>query len=148
MVQPRKTHLCLTERLLIGRKESNQTNKQSNQMEVQAKKYHFQLQIWKCHFLVVKAQWSAIDYIHKIFWLSSSWCTIERLKNTRNLGICECLGHVNYEGNTQITLVTVVFFMSYVQAVVEHSLGQNDSIPINYCKFGNFRDNFIFANSF
>ena len=28
LVQPRKTHPCLTERLLMGRKESNQTNKQ------------------------------------------------------------------------------------------------------------------------
>ena len=28
LVQPRKTRLCLTERLLMGRKESNQTNKQ------------------------------------------------------------------------------------------------------------------------
>ena len=28
LVQPRKTRPCLTERLLIGRKESNQTNKQ------------------------------------------------------------------------------------------------------------------------
>ena len=28
LVQPRKTCLCLTERLLMGRKESNQTNKQ------------------------------------------------------------------------------------------------------------------------
>ena len=27
LVQPRNTHLCLTERLLMGRKESNQTNK-------------------------------------------------------------------------------------------------------------------------
>ena len=26
LVQPRKTHPCLTERLLMGRKESNQTN--------------------------------------------------------------------------------------------------------------------------
>ena len=29
LVQPRKTHPCLTERLLIGRKDSNQTNKQT-----------------------------------------------------------------------------------------------------------------------
>ena len=29
LVQPRKTHPCLTERLLMGRKESNQTNKQT-----------------------------------------------------------------------------------------------------------------------
>ena len=29
LVQPRKTHPCLTERLLMGRKESNQTNKQN-----------------------------------------------------------------------------------------------------------------------
>ena len=29
LVQPRKTRPCLTERLLMGRKESNQTNKQS-----------------------------------------------------------------------------------------------------------------------
>ena len=28
LVQPRKTRSCLTERLLMGRKESNQTNKQ------------------------------------------------------------------------------------------------------------------------
>ena len=28
LVHPRKTHPCLTERLLMGRKESNQTNKQ------------------------------------------------------------------------------------------------------------------------
>ena len=28
LVQPRKTRPCLTERLLMGRKESNQTNKQ------------------------------------------------------------------------------------------------------------------------
>ena len=28
LVQPRKTHPCLTERLLMGRKESNQANKQ------------------------------------------------------------------------------------------------------------------------
>ena len=27
MVQPRRTHPCLTERLLMGRKESNQTKK-------------------------------------------------------------------------------------------------------------------------
>ena len=30
LVQPRKTHPCLTERVLMGRKESNQTNKTSN----------------------------------------------------------------------------------------------------------------------
>ena len=30
LVQPRKTPLCLTERLLNGHKESNQTNKQTN----------------------------------------------------------------------------------------------------------------------
>ena len=29
LVQPRKTRPCLTERLLMGRKESNQTNKQT-----------------------------------------------------------------------------------------------------------------------
>ena len=29
LVQPRKTHPCLTERLLMGRKESNQSNKQN-----------------------------------------------------------------------------------------------------------------------
>ena len=28
LVQPRKTHPYITERLLVGRKESNQTNKQ------------------------------------------------------------------------------------------------------------------------
>ena len=94
-------------------------------------------------FLSSKGLRSAFDYIYKIFRLSSFWCAIERLKYTLNLGICECLGHVNYEGNTQITLVTVVFFMSYVQAVVEHLLGQNDRIPINYCEFGNFHENFI-----
>ena len=27
LIQPRKTRPCLTERLLMGRKESNQTNK-------------------------------------------------------------------------------------------------------------------------
>ena len=30
LVQPRKTHPFITERLLMGRKESNQTNKQTN----------------------------------------------------------------------------------------------------------------------
>ena len=30
LVQPRKTRPCLTERLLMGRKESNQTNKEAN----------------------------------------------------------------------------------------------------------------------
>ena len=30
LVQPRKTRPCLTERLLMGRKESNQTNKSSS----------------------------------------------------------------------------------------------------------------------
>ena len=30
LVQPRKTRPCLTERLLMGRKESNQTIKQTN----------------------------------------------------------------------------------------------------------------------
>ena len=30
LVQPRKTRPCLTERLLMGRKESNQTNKQNS----------------------------------------------------------------------------------------------------------------------
>ena len=30
LVQPRKTRPCLTERLLMGRKESNQTNKQKH----------------------------------------------------------------------------------------------------------------------
>ena len=29
LVQPRKIRLCLTERLFMGRKESNQTNKQT-----------------------------------------------------------------------------------------------------------------------
>ena len=32
LLQPRKTRPCLTERLLMGRKESNQTNKQTCQM--------------------------------------------------------------------------------------------------------------------
>ena len=32
LVQPRKTRPCLTERLLIGRKESNETNKQTDIM--------------------------------------------------------------------------------------------------------------------
>ena len=32
LVQPRKTGLFLTDRLLMGRKESNQTNKQTKQM--------------------------------------------------------------------------------------------------------------------
>ena len=31
LVQPRKTHLCLTERLLMGRIESNQINKPTDQ---------------------------------------------------------------------------------------------------------------------
>ena len=31
LVQPRKTHPCLAERLLMGRKESNQTNKNKKQ---------------------------------------------------------------------------------------------------------------------
>ena len=30
LIQPRKTRPCLTERLLMGRKESNQTNKQNS----------------------------------------------------------------------------------------------------------------------
>ena len=33
MVQPRETRPCLTERLLMGRKESNQTNKQTSSVE-------------------------------------------------------------------------------------------------------------------
>ena len=32
LVQPRKTRPCLTERLLMGRKESNQTNKQTKKL--------------------------------------------------------------------------------------------------------------------
>ena len=32
LVQPRKTSCCFTERLLMGRKESNQTNKQTNKI--------------------------------------------------------------------------------------------------------------------
>ena len=33
LVQPRKTRPCLTERLLMGRKESNQTNQQTKTSE-------------------------------------------------------------------------------------------------------------------
>ena len=33
MVQPRKTCPCLTERLLMGRKDSNQTNKQTTSLD-------------------------------------------------------------------------------------------------------------------
>ena len=33
LVQPRKTHPFITERLLMGRKESDQTNKQSSHIE-------------------------------------------------------------------------------------------------------------------
>ena len=33
LVQPRKTQYIITERLLIGRKESNQTNKQNKNLE-------------------------------------------------------------------------------------------------------------------
>ena len=33
LVQPRKTRPCLTERLLMGRKESNQTNKRTRSMD-------------------------------------------------------------------------------------------------------------------
>ena len=33
LVQPRKTRPFITERLLIGRKESNQTNKQTNKQK-------------------------------------------------------------------------------------------------------------------
>ena len=41
LVQPRKTHPCLTERLLMGRKESNQTNKQA----------FCEFQLWYQHFI-------------------------------------------------------------------------------------------------
>ena len=34
LVQPRKTRPFITERLLMGRKESNQTNKQTNTWEL------------------------------------------------------------------------------------------------------------------
>ena len=34
LVQPRKTPPCLAERLLMGRKESNQTNKQTNKQTI------------------------------------------------------------------------------------------------------------------
>ena len=34
LVQPRKTRPFITERLLMGRKESNQTNKQTNKADV------------------------------------------------------------------------------------------------------------------
>ena len=42
LVQPRKTHPCITERLLMGRKESNQTNKQ--------KLFMFRLSLRTCFF--------------------------------------------------------------------------------------------------
>ena len=38
LVQPRKTRPCLTERLLVGRKESNHTHKQTNK-QTKAIKY-------------------------------------------------------------------------------------------------------------
>ena len=41
LVQPRKTHPCLTERLLSGRKESNQTNKQNKRYIYRKQKYIF-----------------------------------------------------------------------------------------------------------
>ena len=34
LVQPRKTHLYITERLLMGHKESNQTNKQNIEVQM------------------------------------------------------------------------------------------------------------------
>ena len=34
LVQPRKTRPCITERLLMGRKESNQTNKQNDLVDL------------------------------------------------------------------------------------------------------------------
>ena len=52
LVQPRKTHPFMTERLLIGRKESNQTNKQNHIMI-----YDLILQILlvkKCPFHIFK----------------------------------------------------------------------------------------------
>ena len=38
MVQPRMTRPFITDRLLMGRKESNQTNKQTNQTEFKMEK--------------------------------------------------------------------------------------------------------------
>ena len=48
LVQPRKTRLCLTERLLMGRKESNQSNKQTN----------------KCHHVTCMSHLT----VFRIFW--------------------------------------------------------------------------------
>ena len=42
LVQPRKTRPCLTERLLMGCKESNQTNKQTNSLGIYSKTCHKQ----------------------------------------------------------------------------------------------------------
>ena len=39
LVQPRKTRPFITERLLIGRKESNQTNKQNKQQHIPRNRY-------------------------------------------------------------------------------------------------------------
>ena len=38
LVQPRKTRPCLTERLLMERKESNQTNKQNDDIMIKHSK--------------------------------------------------------------------------------------------------------------
>ena len=43
LVQPRKTRPSITERLLMGRKESNQTNKQTNKKDSIEDKYKWQL---------------------------------------------------------------------------------------------------------
>ena len=42
LVQPRKTRPCLTERLLMRCKESNQTNKQTNSLGIYSKTCHKQ----------------------------------------------------------------------------------------------------------
>ena len=56
LVQPRKTHPCLTERLLMEHKESNQTNKQIHKVWIKIKlspkfRHLALLDTWACKFI-------------------------------------------------------------------------------------------------
>ena len=53
LVQPRKTRPFITERLLMGRKESNQTNKQTDHIFMEADNGPVTCDIWTCDFRLV-----------------------------------------------------------------------------------------------
>ena len=110
LVQPRKTHPFLTERLLMGRKESNQTNKQTNKKELKLYCYYV-LRTQSLYYLILKCHLhiSGVNLSFKS-WIMHKWWTAFKLNDKLIIWNIPCSIHTFFPKETEEIIASVSSF--------------------------------------